>query len=158
MGSIHIYEVYVFVHVGEYQIKVPIVPRENAQLEQLSEYTRARQIAPDTRKVLDGISHSPCARVSSRDLTLSSYRGHRRASCVCPPRDRRPSTSNLHQCSTWARIQPPGGATSQDGNYDGNGVGLAVFSLWLLDLAMNASLVAIRAVVADCAPPRQQAR
>ncbi|CAN0510943.1 unnamed protein product, partial [Ectocarpus sp. 8 AP-2014] len=36
------------------------------------------------------------------------------------------------------------------------GTGLAVFALWALDLAMNASLVAIRAVVADCAPPQQQ--
>lgn len=36
------------------------------------------------------------------------------------------------------------------------GTGLAVVALWLLDLAMNASLVAIRAVVADCAPPSQQ--
>ncbi|CAM9530599.1 unnamed protein product [Ascophyllum nodosum] len=37
------------------------------------------------------------------------------------------------------------------------GTGLAVVALWMLDLAMNASLVAIRAVVADCAPPWQQA-
>ena len=36
------------------------------------------------------------------------------------------------------------------------GTSLAVAALWSLDLAMNASLVAIRAVVADCAPPRQQ--
>eukprot|EP00903_Cladosiphon_okamuranus_P005670 g5633.t1 len=36
------------------------------------------------------------------------------------------------------------------------GTSLAVAALWALDLAMNASLVAIRAVVADCAPPRQQ--
>ncbi|CAM9569662.1 unnamed protein product, partial [Sphacelaria rigidula] len=36
------------------------------------------------------------------------------------------------------------------------GTRLAVFALWLLDLAMNASLVAIRSVIADCAPPRQQ--
>lgn len=36
------------------------------------------------------------------------------------------------------------------------GTGLAVAALWLLDLAMNASLVALRAIVADCAPRRQQ--
>lgn len=36
------------------------------------------------------------------------------------------------------------------------GTWLAVVALWSLDLAMNASLVAIRAVVADCAPPQQQ--
>lgn len=36
------------------------------------------------------------------------------------------------------------------------GTSLTVAALWSLDLAMNASLVAIRAVVADCAPPRQQ--
>ncbi|CAN0043808.1 unnamed protein product, partial [Ectocarpus fasciculatus] len=46
------------------------------------------------------------------------------------------------------------GGTSDSG--EGAGTGLAVFALWSLDLAMNASLVAIRAVVADCAPPRQQ--
>ncbi|CAM9311467.1 unnamed protein product [Pylaiella littoralis] len=44
----------------------------------------------------------------------------------------------------------------EEGEDAGAGTGLAVFALWSLDLAMNASLVAIRAIVADCAPPQQQ--
>eukprot|EP00904_Undaria_pinnatifida_P013853 jgi/Undpi1/9599/HiC_scaffold_27.g12055.m1 len=52
--------------------------------------------------------------------------------------------------AVWRRL---GASTS---GRDGAGTGLAVAALWSLDLAMNASLVAIRAVVADCAPPRQQ--
>ncbi|CAM9864902.1 unnamed protein product [Scytosiphon promiscuus] len=53
--------------------------------------------------------------------------------------------------STWLQRE-----TTEEGAHGVTGIGLAVFSLWMLDLAMNASLVAIRAVVADCAPARQQ--